>query len=138
MHLIGDDSTPPALALGKEGIVDNVTGFMIEGNYASPNPSARPIEAVATKAIDVAAVWGPLGGYFARHSQVPLAVTRLNDTARFAPLQFTFPIAMGVRKGNAVLRRQLDGFIAKEQPLIRKILEEYGVPLVETQGGSHG
>ncbi|HEY6579265.1 MAG TPA: quinoprotein dehydrogenase-associated putative ABC transporter substrate-binding protein [Rhizomicrobium sp.] len=138
VHLIGDDSTPPALALGEEGIVDNVRGFLIYGDFAKPNPPARLIEAVETDKVDVAAVWGPLGGYFARSALVPLAVTPVTDGARFAPLQFTFPIAMGVRKGDDGLRRQLDAFIAREAPAIRKILEDYGVPLVETKGSAHG
>ncbi len=59
MHLIGGDDAPPELALGEQGIVDNVRGFMIYGDYAKPNPPARLIEAVSGATIDVAAVWGP-------------------------------------------------------------------------------
>lgn len=138
VHLIGDESTPPVLALGREGIVDNVDGFPIEGDTAKPNPPARLIEAVERKTVDVAAVWGPFAGYFANRSPVALTIAPVSDRNRFAPLQFSFPIAMGVRKGDDALRRKLDVFIAAERPAIRKILEEYGVPLVETQEISHG
>jgi quinoprotein dehydrogenase-associated probable ABC transporter substrate-binding protein len=138
VHLIGDDSTPPLLALGQEGIVNNVQGFLIDGDLAKPNPPARLIEAVENHQIDVAAVWGPFGGYFAKRAPAPLVVTPVTDTARFAPLQFSFPIAMAVRKDNPALRLKLDAFIVREGPAIRNILEDYGVPLVEIQGGSHG
>ena len=138
VHLIGDDSTPPAMALGQEGIVDNVSGFMIYGDFSKPNPPARLIEAVEDRRVDVAAVWGPLGGYFAKSSPVALSVTPMTGTAKFKPLVFRYAIAMGVRKGNSALRDKLDGVIAKEHSAIRNILESYGVPLVELKGASNG
>src|ERR1700749_330077 len=130
VHLIGDDSTPPTMALGEEGIVNNVHGYMIQADFDKPNPPARLIEAVEKKDVDVAAVWGPLGGYFAKESPVPLSVTPMTGTARFAPLQFQFAVAMGVRKGDP-LRQKLDAVIARERTAIRNILVSYGVPLVE-------
>jgi mxaJ protein len=138
VHLIGDDSTPPAMALGQEGIVDNVSGFMIYGDFSKPNPPARLIEAVENRRVDVAAVWGPLGGYFAKSSPVALSVTPMTGTAKFKPLVFRYAIAMGVRKGNTALRDKLDRVIAKERSAIRGILESYGVPLVELKGASNG
>lgn len=138
VHLIGDDSTPPAMVLGQEGIVDNVHGFMIQGDFAKPNPPARLIEAVEKKDIDVAAVWGPLGGYFAEKSPVALSVTPMTNTARFAPLRFKFAIAMAVREGDTALRDKLNAIIAREEPAFRNILRSYGVPLVELKGGSDG
>jgi quinoprotein dehydrogenase-associated probable ABC transporter substrate-binding protein len=138
VHLIGDDSTPPTMALGQQGIVGNVQGFMIYGDYAKPNPPARLIEAVVDKQVDIAAVWGPLGGYFAKRSPVPLAVTPMTDTVRFAPLQFRFAIAMGVRKGDIALRDKLNAILVREAPTIRNILINYGVPLVDVKGGADG
>lgn len=138
VHLIGDDSTPPNMALGQEGIVNNVKGYMIYGDLSQPNPPARLIEAVEKKDVDVAAVWGPLGGYFAKSSSVPLIVTPMTNTARFAPLRFTFAVAMGVREGDAALRGKLNAVIAHERPAIQTILRSYGVPLVELKGGSDG
>ena len=138
VHLIGDDPTPPTMALGQEGIVDNVHGYMIYGDFAKANPPARLIEAVEKKDVDIAAVWGPLGGYFAKNAPVPLQVTPMTGARRFAPLQFQFDIAMGVRKGDVALRDKLDAVIAREQSTIRGILRAYGVPLVALKGDSHG
>ena len=138
VHLMGDDPAPPEAALGQEGIINNVSGFMIYGDYARPNPPARLIEAVESRQVDIAAVWGPLGGYFAKISPVPLSVTPITGTQGFAPLSFRFAIAMGVRKGDSALRARLDGVIARERGTIRNILTSYGVPLVEMKGGSDG
>ncbi|WP_439408285.1 substrate-binding domain-containing protein [Bradyrhizobium sp. DASA03076] len=142
VHLVGDDGNnpPPAEALGEQGIVDNVRGYSIYGDYREPDPPARLIEAVAHGDIDVAAAWGPLGGYFARHSAVPLTVTAVQDGERFAPQQFQFAISMGVRKGDHALRDQLDEFIDEHQSDIASLLRSYGVPLVErpaTASGGH-
>ena len=43
VHLLGDDgfNTPPANALGEEGITRNVVGYSIYGDYRTPNPPAR-------------------------------------------------------------------------------------------------
>jgi quinoprotein dehydrogenase-associated probable ABC transporter substrate-binding protein len=133
VHLVGDDGNnpPPAEALGEQGIVDNVRGYSIYGDYRQADPPARLIEAVAHGDIDVAAAWGPLAGYFAQHSPVPLTVTPVQDGERFAPQQFQFAIAMGVRKGDHALRDQLNAFIDTHRDDIASLLRSYGVPLVE-------
>jgi mxaJ protein len=131
VHLMGAGDTPPVQALGREGIVQNVVGYMIYGDTSKPNPPARLIEAVEKGDIDVAAVWGPLGGYFAKHSRVGLAVVPIADTDSFAPLVFGYDIAMGVRRGDRTLRAQLDRIIQNRRAEIRNLLLAYGVPLTE-------
>jgi quinoprotein dehydrogenase-associated probable ABC transporter substrate-binding protein len=138
VHLIGDDATPPTIALGQEGIVDNVHGYMIYGDFAKANPPARLIEAVEKKDVDIAAVWGPLGGYFAKDAPVALRVTPMTGTQRFAPLRFQFAVAMGVRKNDIAMRDKLNAIISREQPAISNILRNYGVPLVTLKGDSDG
>jgi mxaJ protein len=133
VHLIGDDgnNTPPAHALGQQGIIDNVRGFMIYGDYREPAPPARLIEAVEHGEIDVAAAWGPLAGYAAKQSKVPLTITPIAAGERFAPQQFQFEIAMGVRKGEHALRDRLNDYISQHRDEIIALLQSYGVPLVE-------
>lgn len=142
VHLIGDDGSnpPPAQALGQQGIVDNVHGYSIYGDYREANPPARLIEAVESGKIDVAAAWGPLGGYFAKSSPVPLTVAPIQDYEGFAPQQFQFAIAMGVRKGDHALRDRLNAFIDAHRSEIASLLRSFGVPLVEqpvTASGGH-
>lgn len=70
-----DESMPPATALIKRGLVRNLEGYSIFGKLSEQNPGADIVRAVADKDIDVAVVWGPLGGYFAKHSTQPLEAT---------------------------------------------------------------
>jgi mxaJ protein len=140
VHLIGDDgkNAPLAEALGEQGIVDNVRGYSIYGDYREANPPARLIEAVESGEIDVAAAWGPLGGYFAGRSPVELVVSPVQDGERFAPQQFQFSISMGVRKGDHALRDRLNDFIDGHRPEISSLLRSYGVPLIEMQTSAGG
>jgi quinoprotein dehydrogenase-associated probable ABC transporter substrate-binding protein len=132
VQVIGDDyqNTPPAQALAARGIIDKVTGFPIFGNYALPNPEARIIDAVATRRIDVAIVWGPLAGYFAARAPVSLTVVPLPSAIDASGAQFAFDMAMGVRRADTLLLSILDELLEKERPTIKKILDEYGVPIV--------
>lgn len=72
VQLIGDDgvNTPPAHALMHRGIVENVRGFMVQGDYRRKFPQDAILDALAGGTIDVAYVWGPVAGYYAlRHSK---------------------------------------------------------------------
>lgn len=131
VHLIGDDgaNTPPAHALGDRGIVDNVRGYMIYGDYREDSPPMRLLDAVASGEIDVAAAWGPQAGWYAGTSEVPLKVVPITDTFDYLPQVFQFSIAMGVRKEDEVLKRKLDEIIVEKRADIRALLERYGVPI---------
>lgn len=130
--IIGDDyaSTPPVHALVRRGLVANIVGYTVYGDYGKPNPPARLIEAVERGAIDVAVAWGPLAGYVARHSTVPLAITPAQQPADLRIVPFAYDIAMGVRKGDTALRARLDSVIVRRRATIDSILDDYGVPRV--------
>lgn len=131
VHLIGDDyaNPPPVQALARRGIRDNVVGFPIYGDYSRPDPPADLIRAVEHDSVDVAIVWGPLAGYFARRSAVPLAVTPIAGTGeRDGPMRFS--IAAGVRHGDTALRRRVQASLDRHRADIRRILERYGIPVV--------
>jgi quinoprotein dehydrogenase-associated probable ABC transporter substrate-binding protein len=130
VNLIGDDyqNPPPAQALAARGVVGNLVGF---GTFysAEQRPEAI-IHAVARGDVDIAIVWGPLGGYFAPRESVALAVVPLPDSVdRITSLPMAYDIAMGVRRADrAALGQQLNDIIARRQAEITRILEEYHVP----------
>ena len=131
VQLIGNDGvdTPPAHALARRGIVENVRGFTLYGDYARQNPPAQIIEAVANGDVDVAIVWGPLAGFFAKQSPIPLAVTPVTPQ-RDGALTFAFDVSLGVRKTERELKDQLDKFLTERREEIDRILDDYNVPRV--------
>lgn len=132
VQLIGDDgaNAPPAHALAARGIVRQVRGYPVYGNYSQPNPPARIIDAVAAGDIDVAIAWGPMAGYFATREPAPLDITPVSPQVDLPFLPFVFDIGMGVRRGDTERRDMLNRFIETHQPEIHALLARYGVPLV--------
>jgi mxaJ protein len=136
VQLVGDDGadTPPVHALARRGIVNNIVGFTLYGDYTRPNPPSRIMEAVIKGDVDVAVVWGPLAGFFARRSvDVPLEIAPVMPAIDPPGMQFAFSIAMGVRKDDAALRDELNAVLMAERVAIERILDNYGVPRVTTQ-----
>jgi mxaJ protein len=133
VQIIGDDynNSPPATALSKRGAVKNIVGYTVYGNYLTPNPPVRIVEAVAKGEVDVAVVWGPQAGFFAAQQEVPLEITPVQPLAD-GPLPFTFEISMGVRRSDAQLRTQLDRILRKHRHDINRLLAEYHVPRIDT------
>jgi mxaJ protein len=131
VQLIGDDgaNAPPAHALARRGIVDNVVGFHVMGDYAEDSPPADIVRAVVDRTIDVAIVWGPLAGGFAARSKTPLVVTPL-DEASDAGLAMAFDIAVGVRSPDASLAAELDRALTAHRTEIEGILDAWHVPRV--------
>jgi ABC-type amino acid transport substrate-binding protein len=136
VHFIGDDYTnpPPAHALGRRGIVNNVVGYSLYGDYSKPNPPAELIHAVAKDDVDLAIVWGPFAGYFGSREPVPMRLTPVTPAIDPPALRFTFPIAIGVRQDDTGLRARLDSALQRRACEVRRILQQYDIPLVGNSG----
>jgi mxaJ protein len=132
VHAIGEDGAnpPPVHALARRGIVNNVVGFRMFDADPIENPQGRIIEAVAKGDIDVAIVWGPFGGYFARR-QADLNVVPVPPAIEPPGIPFTYDISLAVRPGESAFSAELDGILDRRRQVVRKMLEEYGIPLVQ-------
>jgi mxaJ protein len=130
VQVIGDDgvNTPPAHALAARGIIDNVAGYSVYGDYSRANPTAVIIEAVANGEVDVAMVWGPLAGYFAPRQPVKLQLTPIRPEADPSGMRFVFDIGVGVRKDDPALRDEVSRILTRCQREIDSTLDEFGVP----------
>jgi mxaJ protein len=129
VNLIGEDyaHTPPVHALLARGISANVTGFSTF--YGDEHHPGEIIEAIENGTIDVAIAWGPLAGYFAKRSKLPLTLVPLPDDKR-SGLPFVFDVGMGVRRSDRDLRTRLDEILERRRTEIERILQTYNVPTV--------
>ena len=135
VQMVGDDAsnTPPAHALAARGIIGNVRGYMLYGDYAKPNPPAEIVRAVERGDIDVALVWGPLAGYFAARSPVPLRLEPVTPWMADMQWPMQFDISAGVQKNDQKLLKAIDQVLARRAGDIHKLLAAYHVPLVGAQ-----
>jgi len=133
VQLIGDDgaNSPPVQALARRGVVGNLRGFPVYGDYSQANPTAPIIEAVASGAIDVAVAWGPLAGYFATRQQAELRIVPVSPQIDGPLLPMIYDISMGVRREDEALRNEVDAALARKRPEIDAILAAYGVPRLD-------
>jgi len=130
VQLIGDDgaNAPPAHALTRRGLISNVRGFMVYGDYASGTPQAPVIDAVASHAIDIAIVWGPVAGYFARDKPEKLQLTAVSPELDDGQVPMSYAISIGVRKDDLTLRQQLDAALERNRRSVEQVLDEFHVP----------
>ncbi|MFL6737288.1 MAG: quinoprotein dehydrogenase-associated putative ABC transporter substrate-binding protein [Sphingomonas sp.] len=134
VELVGDDAsnTPPAHALAGRGIVSNVRGYMLYGDYSKPDPPSEVVQAVERGDVDVALVWGPLAGYFAAKSPVPLRLEPVTPWMADMEWPMQFDISVGVQKDNQKLLKEIDALLARRSRDIGKLLADYHVPMVTT------
>jgi mxaJ protein len=133
VQLVGDDgaNTPPVHALSSRGIVGNLKGYTVYGDYSQASPAAGIMNAVENGDVDVAIVWGPTAGYFAKTHHIPLRLTPVSPQIDLPFLPFVYDISLAVRRKDKALRDTLDSLLNRERPAIGKILDEYGIPRVD-------
>jgi len=82
--------------------------------------------------IDVAFIWGPIGSYHARQSKaVKLRVVPMVPDAETVT---DFSIAMAVRYREPEWKAKVEDFLTRRKADIDKVMADYGVPLVQTDG----
>jgi len=133
VQMIGDDAsnTPPAHALATRGMIGNVRGYMLYGDYAQPNPPAEVVRAVERGDVDVALVWGPLAGFFAAKSAVPLRVEPVTPWFSDNQWPMQFDVSVGVQKDNQKLLNDIDRILSARSASIRHLLAAYRVPITQ-------
>ena len=131
VQLVGDDyaNTPPVHALSRRGIVKNLVGYSVLGDYSQENPPARIIDAVIARDVDVAVAWGPLAGYFAKKSPIPLELVPVSPEVDPPGLRFAFDISLAVRTEDTLRMKELERILERRRSDIDRLLRDYGVPV---------
>lgn len=123
--------TPPATVMADDGLIGDAKPFplMVDTRYDAP--SKAMIDEIVAGTLDAGVLWGPIGGYYARHATSPLTVIPLVHE-HGAPMDFR--ISMGVRRSDQDWKRTLNRLISENQDEINKLLIDYGVPIVDEEG----
>lgn len=126
--------SPPTIPLRDNDLMANARPYRLQRDLNLP-PGHMIDDLVAGK-IDVAIIWGPLGGYYAKKAKEPLVVVPLPafksernsfDTQKG---QAEFNISLAVRKKDKDRMEMVQGALDRNQSKILKILDDYGIPHV--------
>jgi mxaJ protein len=126
VQLAGDDGAnpPPVDALTHRGIVGNVVGYSLY--EARQNGEPILVRDLIDGKIDVAIVWGPLGGYASKRHRELVATPARRDASASTPLSFS--IAVGVKHGKSQLLNDIERVLSRRRAEIARLLTTYGVP----------
>ena len=122
------ENSPPAMALSRYGVEGNLTGY---STFFSDK--ARPdaiIKGVENKDVDLAIAWGPLAGYYAKQSAVPLTLTPLPARDSLSDVPFQYNMGIAVRRRDKEFRDSLEVVLQRKRPEIDAILKQFNVPVL--------
>ena len=124
--------SPPTIALRDHDLMGNARPYRLQRDLNLP-PGHMIDDLVAGK-IDVAIIWGPIGGYYAKTAKEPLVVVPLPefksernsfDTQKG---KSEFNISLAVRKKDKERMEMIQGALDRNQSKIMKILDDFGTP----------
>ena len=122
------DRSPASEWLNKHGLVDSGVPYKIMNADPQQYPGEIIEKDLANGKLDVAIVWGPIAGYFAKRVKLPaLRVIALESEPG---VRLDYAMAMGVRHGEQAWKRQVESLLEVHDAQIQEILKNYGVPLL--------
>lgn len=123
--------TPPATTLARRGLIGRARPYQLMVDTRVDAPVAAMFADLGRGAIDGALAWGPMAGWYARQSPRPLKLIPL--TQEDGGSRMVYRITMGVRPSDQAWKRRLNELIRAHQGEIDKILQDFGVPLLDEQ-----
>ncbi|MEJ0096352.1 MAG: substrate-binding domain-containing protein [Methylocella sp.] len=121
--------TPPVTNLAVNGLLPNIKSYPLVVDTRYDAPTVDMMNDLEQGNIDVAILWGPIAGYFAKQAKSPVVVAPLIKETT-GP-RMIFRMGMGVRHSDQEWKRLLNKAIAENQGEIDNILKDYGVPLLD-------
>jgi mxaJ protein len=128
MYTSDAENSPPAMALSRYGVVGNLKGYFTF--YSDQERPEDIIKGVANKDVDIAIAWGPLAGYFAKQSPVPLTLTPLPAKDSLSDIPFQYNMGIAVRRRDKEFRDSLQAVLDRRRPEIDAILKQYNIPML--------
>jgi mxaJ protein len=128
------DHSPATIPMNDNNLIGNARPYRIQRDLNLP--SSFMIDDLAKGDIDIAIAWGPIGGYFAKQSKVPMVVAPIPEyETENAKGKEYWNISVGVRKKDKERMAMIQGAIDRNQAKIIKILDDYGIPHVPVVEG---
>jgi quinoprotein dehydrogenase-associated probable ABC transporter substrate-binding protein len=121
--------TPPAANMAANGLMMNAKPYPLMIDTRVDSSAAAMIKDMMSGEIDAGILWGPMAGYYAKQANPPLRVMPL--VKETSGPRLAYRIGMGVRPADQNWKRLLNRLIQENQPVINKLLLDFGVPLLD-------
>ena len=121
-------------ALAQHGIMANTSIHYLShnGDLVAENQPSFQVQQVVDGKLDIAAAWGPMAGYYKTMKKAPIVIQPVNTIDNTVPLEFD--MALAVPRGQPEIKTAVEKGLRDGKAEIRKILDDYGVPLVQCEG----
>lgn len=128
------DHSPATIPMDANGLISNARPYRMQRDLNLP--AGFMIDDLAKGDIDIAIAWGPIGGYYAKQSKVPMMVVPVPEyETQNAKGKEYWNISVGVRKKDKERMAMIQGALDRNQDKIMMILDEYGIPHVPVVEG---
>jgi quinoprotein dehydrogenase-associated probable ABC transporter substrate-binding protein len=121
--------TPPVTYLATLGLLGHIKSYALVVDTRFDSPTAQMMQDLDNSDLDIALIWGPLGGYYGQKAKTPTTVVPL--VKEQGGPRLVYRIAMGVRHSDQNWKRALNKMIADSHGEIDSILRSFGVPLLD-------
>ena len=118
------------LALTEHKVVDNTIVHYLSHNadLITDNQPSYQVQQVIDGSLDVAAIWGPMAGYYKTMLHAPIVIKPVNMMEDHVPLEFNMTLA--VPRGRPDIKAAVQSALEAHAAEIQRILTDYGVPLI--------
>jgi len=118
-------------ALSEHGVANNTVVHYLSHNADTDleNQPSYQVQQVIDGSLDIAAVWGPMAGYYRAVKHAPLIIKPVNLMEDQIPMEFDMTLA--VPRGRPDIKAAVQNALDQHKDEIRQILVDYGVPLVQ-------
>jgi mxaJ protein len=126
------DKSPVSVALHANDLMANAKPYRLMRDLTkSPG---QLVDHVVSGEIDVAIMWGPIGGYYAKQSKEDLVVVLIpeySDGNEGLTGKTYWNISAGVRKKEDERRDMIESALERNKDKIRKIMDDFGIPYAD-------
>ena len=118
--------------LQEHGIKRDNTIVRTIAHDADLRPERQPhmdVQNMLDGKLDVAALWGPMAGWYKTIKKEPVTIVPLNLMEDRTPMEF--PLAIGMRRNAKELKAKIEDVLLKNKDRVKQVYVDYGVPLVK-------
>lgn len=128
------DKSPATIPLNDYNLMANARPYRLQRDLNLP--TSFIIDDLVAGKIDVAVMWGPIAGYYAKQSKVPLELRLIPEYNKVnLKGKEYWNISVAVRHKDKERMNQINAALERNKDKIAEILNEYGIPTVPVKDG---